>query len=109
MTAVPTAGIVTKVGRKVPRMLPIVLQAPSRPTVRPLSSRLSTVTFTSEGVTVPSRNSGKTKISMQDTKAAITRKLVLTVTISSPEMPRIIYFPSTGIAAIQTAAIRMRR
>ena len=58
VTAVPTAGMVTKVGRKVPRMLPMVLQAPSLPTVRPLSSSDSTVAFTSEGVTVPSRNSG---------------------------------------------------
>ena len=58
VTAVPTVGIVTKVGRKVPRMLPIVLQAPSRPTVRPLSSRLSTVALTRQGVTVPSRNRG---------------------------------------------------
>ena len=90
-------------------MLPTVLQAPRRPTVRPLSSRLPTVTFTSEGVTVPSRKSGKTKISMQERKAAMTRKFVLTVTISRPDTPRIRYLPSTGIAAIQTAAIRMRR
>ena len=109
VTAVPTAGIVTKVGRKVPRMLPTVLQAPRRPTVRPLSSRLPTVAFTSEGVTVPSRKSGKTKISMQEAKAAMMRKFVLTVKISRPETPRMMYFPTTGIAAIHTAAIRMRR
>ena len=109
MTEVPTAGIVTKVGRKVPRMLPTVLQAPRRPTVRPPSSRLSVAAFTSEGVTVPSRNSGKTNSSMQETKAATERKFVLIVKISSADTPRITYRPSTGMAAIQTAAIRMRR
>ena len=33
---VPTAGIVTKVGTKVPMMLPTVLNAPKVPTVCPL-------------------------------------------------------------------------
>ena len=89
VTAVPTAGMVTKVGRKVPRMLPTVLQAPSRPTVRPPSSRLSTVYLTSEGVTVPSKKSGKTKSTMHAQKAARVRKWVLTDRMSTPEMPRI--------------------
>lgn len=52
---VPTAGIVTNVGTKVPIMLPIVLNAPSVPTVFPLSSRLLTEYLTSDGVTVPSK------------------------------------------------------
>ena len=55
---VPTAGIVTNVGKNVPIMLPVVLKAPRYPTVFPLSSRLSTEYFTREGVTVPSRNNG---------------------------------------------------
>jgi len=58
VTEVPTAGMVTKVGRKVPSMLPTVLAAPSRPTVLPESSRESTAYFTRDGVTVPSRNRG---------------------------------------------------
>ena len=58
VAAVPTAGIETNVGTNVPIILPIVLNAPRVPTVLPLSSRLSTVYFTSEGVTVPRRNSG---------------------------------------------------
>lgn len=58
VTEVPTAGMVTKVGRKVPRMLPTVLNASMLPTIRPLSSRESVVYFTREGVTVPSRNRG---------------------------------------------------
>ncbi len=58
VTLVPTAGMVTKVGRKVPMMLPTVLNAPRVPTVLPLSSRLSTLYLTSEGVTVPRRNRG---------------------------------------------------
>ena len=41
--AVPTAGIVTKVGINVPMILPIVLKAPNVPTVFPLSFKLSTV------------------------------------------------------------------
>ena len=41
--AVPTAGMVTKVGRKVPMMLPMVFSASSSPSVLPLSSRLSVV------------------------------------------------------------------
>ena len=50
VTAVPTVGIVIKVGAKVPMILPTVLNAPSVPTVLPLSSRLSVVYFTSDGV-----------------------------------------------------------
>lgn len=109
VTAVPTAGMVTKVGRKVPRMLPMVLQAPRVPTTLPLSSRLSTMYFTREGVTVPSRNRGKTKMTIQAQKAAITKKWVLMVRTNRPEMPKIMYFPSTGMAAIQTAARSRRR
>ena len=59
VTAVPTEGIVTKVGRKVPIMLPTVFSAPSSPTVFPLLSRLLTEYFTREGVTVPSSTQGK--------------------------------------------------
>ena len=73
VTLVPTDGIVTKVGRKVPIMLPIVLKASSFPTVRPLSSIEPIVYLTSDGVTVPSRNSGKTKISIHETNAAMMR------------------------------------
>ena len=109
VTAVPTAGMVTKVGRKVPKMLPMVLQAPRVPTVLPLSSKLSTVYFTKEGVTVPNRNKGKTKITVQAQKAAMIRKLVFTVRTKAPDIPRITYFPSTGMAAIHTAAMRSRR
>jgi hypothetical protein len=35
------------------------------------------------------------------------RKFVFTVKISTAEIPRIIYFPTTGMAAIQTAAINI--
>ena len=105
VTDVPTAGIVTKVGRKVPIMLPTVLKAPSVPTVLPLSSRLSTVYLARLGVTVPSRKSGKTKIIIHAAKAAIIRKLLFTATISSADIPTIIYFPANGIAAIHKAAI----
>ena len=104
---VPTAGIVTKVGTKVPMILPMVLKAPSVPTVFPLSSRLSTVYFTSDGVTVPSKNRGNTKITIQAQNAAIIKKLLFTVKISSADIPRIIYFPTTGINAIQMAAINI--
>ena len=91
-----------------PIMLPMVLKAFSVPTILPLSSRLSTVYFASDGVTVPSRNSGKTKITIQAAKAAQIRKFVFTVKIRSAEMPRTMYFPTTGIAAIQTPAIKIR-
>ena len=92
---------------KVPMMLPTVLNAPKVPTVCPLSSRLSTEYFTREGVTVPSKNKGNTKITMQAANAAMMRKLLLTVKISSAEIPRIMYLPTTGIRAIQMAAIRI--
>ena len=85
--AVPTAGMVTKVGRKVPMMLPIVLSASSSPSVLPLSSRLSVVYFISEGVTVPSSISGNTKSARQLASEAQMRKLVLTNSASSPETP----------------------
>ncbi len=55
-------------------MLPMVLAAPSAPTVLPLSFKLSTLYFASEGVTVPSKNSGNTKITIQAAKAAHIRK-----------------------------------
>ena len=65
MIDVPTDGIVINVGRKVPRMLPTVLNAFNMPTVFPLSVRLSIVYLTKEGVTVPSKNNGNTKIAIQ--------------------------------------------
>ena len=89
-------------------MLPMVLNAPRLPTVLPLSSRLSTEYFAREGVTVPSRNSGNTKITMQAANAAHIRKLVFTAKISTAEIPSTMYFPTTGMAAIQTAATRIR-
>ena len=85
--AVPTAGMVTKVGRKVPMMLPMVPRASSSPTVRPLSSRLSVAYFISEGVTVPSSMSGTTKRAKQLPSEAQTRKLLFTNSASSPETP----------------------
>ena len=95
-----------KVGTNVPMILPMVLNAHSVPTILPLSSRLSTEYFASDGVTVPNRKSGNTKMTMHAAKAAHIRKFVLTVTISSAEIPRMIYLPTTGIAAIQIDAIR---
>lgn len=108
VTEVPTAGMETKVGTKVPMMLPMVLKAPSVPTMLPLSERLCTVYFAKEGVTVPNRKSGNTKITMQAANAAQIKKLVLTVKMSSAEIPRTIYLPTTGMAAIQIAAMKMR-
>ncbi len=102
---VPTDGIVINVGTNVPIMLPIVLNAFSVPTVLPLSSRLSTEYLASEGVTVPSKNNGNTNITIQAANAAITRKLLFTVNISSAEIPSIIYLPNTGISAIHIAAV----
>ncbi len=103
----PTAGMEMKVGTKVPIMLPIVLDAFSIPTVLPLSARLSTEYLARDGVTVPSRNSGNTKTAIQAANAAQIRKFVFTVKISTAEIPRMIYFPTTGMAAIQTAAINI--
>ena len=109
VTAVPAAGIVTKVGTNVPMILPMVLQAPSFPTVLPLSSRLETVQRTSDGVTVPRRNSGNTNRTMQARNAAQIRKFVFTVMTRSPVIATITYFPRTGIRAIHTPAIRILR
>ena len=104
---VPTAGIEIKVGTNVPIILPMVLKAPSVPTVLPLSARLSTEYLAKEGVTVPRRNNGNTKITIHAANAAQIRKFVLTVKIRSADMPRMIYFPTTGIAPIHTAAIKI--
>ena len=103
---VPTAGIVTKVGTKVPMMLPTVLNAPSVPMILPLSSSESVVYLASDGVTVPKRKRGNTNTTIHAAKAAIIRKLLLTVNISTAEIARIMYLPATGIAAIQMAAMR---
>ena len=108
VTLVPTAGMLTKVGTKVPMILPMVLLAFSLPTTLPLSSKLSTENLTNEGVTVPSKNNGYTNIIIQAAKAAIVKKLVLTVNINRAEMPMIRYLPTTGIAAIHSAAIIIR-
>ena len=89
-------------------MLPIVLNAPRVPTMLPLSARLCTVYFASDGVTVPSRKSGNTKITIHAAKAAQIRKFVFTAKMSSAEMPIMIYLPTTGINAIQTPAIKIR-
>ena len=101
--------MVTKVGTKVPMMLPMVLAAPRAPTTLALSSRSSMVYLARDGVTVPSRNSGKTKMTMQAAKAAQIRKLWSTEKTSTAEIPRMMYLPSTGIRAIHTAAIRILR
>ena len=92
-------------GINVPMILPIVLKAPNVPTVFPLSFKLSTVYFTKDGVTVPSKNKGNTKITIQAAKPAKIRKLLFTLITNMAEIPRIIYFPTTGIAAIHNAAI----
>ena len=88
-------------------MLPIVLNAPRYPTVFPLSERDWTEYFTREGVTVPSRNSGNTNTAKALARAAQTKYIEFTERIMSPESPTIIYFPSTGISAIQTPATRI--
>ena len=106
---VPTEGIVTKVGRNVPNILPIVFDAFNIPTVLPLSERLSTVYFTKEGVTVPKRKRGNTKITIHARNPAHIKKFVLTVKISTADMPRITYFPTAGINAIHMAAISILR
>lgn len=46
---------------------------------------------------------------MQAAKAAMMRKLVLTVKISAADTAKITYLPTTGIRAIHTAAMRIRR
>ena len=106
--AVPTAGMVTKVGRKVPIILPMVPSASSSPTVRPLSSRLSVAYFMSEGVTVPSSMSGNTKSAKQLASEAQTRKLCFTKSASSPDTPAMTYLPAKGMAAVQTAVSKSR-
>ena len=108
VTNVPTAGMVTKVGRNVPRIEPTVLQADSRPTTDALSSSESVANLLSAGVTVPSRNSGGTKMTIQQTNAAIVRKFVDTVTMSAPETSITMYLPTSGISAIHTAATSTR-
>ena len=73
VAAVPTKGMVTKVGKNVPIMLPMVLHASIMPVVFPFSSRLCTAYLTRFGVTIPKTISGNTNTSMQLTNAAITR------------------------------------
>lgn len=73
LTNVPTAGMVTKVGRNAPRIEPIVLQAESWPTTEALSSSEVVANLLRPAVTVPSRNSGGTKIMAQEINAAMIR------------------------------------
>ena len=108
VAAVPTAGMVMKVGTKVPMMLPMVFRAFSLPTVLPVSSRLSTVNLVSDGVTVPSSTQGKAKITRHAASAAQTRKFFVTNMASSRLTPAISHRPTKGIRAIQMAAIRIR-
>ena len=109
VAAVPTAGMVTNVGTKVPMMLPMVLSALSLPTVLPVSSRLSTVKRVSDGVTVPSSTHGNAKITRHAASAAQTRKFFVTKSASSSEMPAMRYRPTNGMSAIQMAAMMRRR
>ena len=90
-------------------MLPMVFKASMVPTALPLSSRLSTVYFTREGVTVPKISSGHTNSTRQAAKAAQTRKFFVTNRASTTVMPAMTYLPSRGMQAIHTAANRMRR
>ena len=90
-------------------ILPTVFDAPKVPMIFPLSSRESVVYFARLGVTVPSKNSGNTNTTIHAAKAAITRKLLLTVKIISAEIPIIMYLPTTGIRPIQIAAISILR
>lgn len=102
VTDVPTAGMVTKVGIKVPIMLPMVLNAPNVPDILPLSSRLFTVYLINDGVTVPSKKRGNTNIIIHAANAAHIRKLLFKEKSSKADIPIIIYLPATGIIAIQT-------
>ena len=70
VSEVPTAGMVTKVGRNVPSIEPIVFAASSRPTALPASAAFFIVYLASDGVVVPSRNSGKTKTTRHAASAA---------------------------------------
>ena len=108
MAAVPTAGIVTKVGIKVPIILPIVFNAPSSPTVFPLSFKLSTENLTRDGVTVPSKINGNTNTTKHVTNDAQIKKFLVTNVASKREIPMIKYLPANGIAAVQIAAMRSR-
>ena len=85
----------------------MLFEALSRPTVRPLLSRLSTVYFTSDGVTVPSKKSGNTNTTMHATNAAHIRRFEFTAKIIMPEMPTMTNRPKTGIAASHIAEIRI--
>ncbi len=99
-----------KVGTKVPMMLPTVLSAFRRPTVLPVSSRLSTVNFVSDGVTVPSRTHGKAKnITRQAANAAHTRKFFVMNAASRMEIPAMSQRPANGMSAIHIAAMKTRR
>ena len=109
VTEVPTAGILIKVGTNVPMMLPMVLQAPSIPTMEPVESREFTAYFTRDGVTVPRRNKGNTKSTRQVRNYAQMRRWISMATISIPAMAMMIYFPTSGMRAIQMAAIMSRR
>ena len=109
VAAVPTAGMVMNVGTNVPMMLPMVLSALSRPTVLPVSSRLSTVNFVSEGVTVPSRTHGNAKMTRHAANAAHTRKFFVTNVASSRDMPAMSQRPTNGMSAIHIAAMMTRR
>ena len=101
VAAVPTAGIVTKVGKKVPMILPIVLSAPSRPTVDALLSKSWVVYLTKHGVTVPNSISGNIKITTHDINDAQTRKFLVIIMAIPNDIPVMIYLPKKGINATE--------
>ena len=107
--AVPTRGMVIKVGVKVPMIEPIVLRAFSSPTVRPLSSRLLTAYFTSAGETLPRSIRGKTNSRRQERRDAQMRKFCPTRRARRSDTAAITYLPRKGMAAVQVATIKMRR
>ena len=107
--AVPTAGMVMKVGVKVPIIEPIVFRALSSPTIFPFSSRLLTAYLTSAGETLPRSIRGKTKRRIQERRDAHIRKLEPASRASARETTAITYLPTKGIAAVHTATIRMRK
>ena len=108
VTAVPQSGMVTKVGMKVPMMLPMVCSASSSPTIRPLFSRLRTAYLISDGVIIPRMRHGPTNRRRQEASDAQIRKFDLIKRANRKLIPAITYFETKGITPIQIASISSR-
>ena len=104
---VPILGIVTKVGKKVPIMLPMVFAAYILPAVFPAFSKSVTPFLTKYGDTIPRPINGTEKRTRQDIAVPVTSKSLGKNNARRPMIAVITYLPIKGITATHKAAAQI--